>query len=134
MKANARFLVLFVVSVLVLALAGCAVSDDAKTASVDLGVIKNGDVIRLSYNLNESIRIELVATSETITISRAIWRPYAKDQIFWVRANGTVLNLADAIRKSDPVPLEGTVRIFEKDGKAILEVYKDASLIPAEVP
>ncbi|NMB70113.1 hypothetical protein GYA27_02840 [candidate division WWE3 bacterium] len=126
-----RFLIVLLVVVLSLSLAGCAASNaESSTSNTDLDAIKNGDVVRLSYNLNESIKIELVETGQTVTVSRAIWRPFAKDQIFWVRANGKVVNLADAIRASSPEPIQGTVRIYEKDGKMILEVYKDASLIP----
>ncbi|NMB70386.1 hypothetical protein GYA27_04270 [candidate division WWE3 bacterium] len=129
---KARFLiVVLAVVVLSLALTGCAASNaEESPASIDLGTIENGDVVRLSYNLNESIKIELVETGQTVTVSRAIWRPFGKDQIFWIRANGKSVHLADAIRASDPVPLEGTVRVFEKDGKLVLEVYKDASMIP----
>ena len=126
---------IFVLSIFVflISLAACspAADDSAESYTVaSLEDMANGKVIRITYPLNEIVNVECVESGAVIKVNRGKWEPFAKDQIFWIRANGEVMSLFAALEASYPEPIEGTVRIFEKDGKKILEVYKDASQIP----
>lgn len=103
----------------------------AEPVEVGLDTVTEGTKIRLSYQLNESVKIEIMDTNQMVIIDRARWDPYTNETIVWVRDNGDRLNLVEAVRASLSEPIVGTVHIAkDDDGTAIFEVYKNSDLIP----
>jgi len=106
-------------------------AEPADEVEIALEEVADGTQIRLSYQLNESVRIELVGTNKIVIVDRARWDPYTNETIIWVRSNGDRMQLVEAIRASLSEPIQGTVHMEKDDnGVDLFVVYKDASLIP----
>jgi len=103
---------------------GCAIAQNVKTSAE----VPTGQVVTLSLPLRDQVKINLDGDPADYFVGREVLNAFPGG-MYWIRTDGTQLNLQDAVRRSDPTPIKGTWVITKESGKTALYVYADPKTI-----